>query len=354
MTPRVKASDVARAAGVSTTTVSFVLNGRAEGNIAAATAQRVRDVADELGYSPDRVAQSLRLQRTHVLGLVTDAIASSPFAGRLVGGAVDRAADDGYMLLLFDSQERPDREQQAVDELARRRVDGLIYASMGLRRLDALPATTLPIVLANCLDAAGRHDAIIPDDAAAGRAAAEHLLALGHRRIVMLSGRTSGPKGNIAARSRSTGFRAAMRAAGVPSVDSPVVATGWQIENGYAGALRVLTDDRGELLPSHDRPTAVFAITDRCATGVLLAAGRLGLRVPEDLSVVGFDDQEQLAANVVPALTTFALPHRQMGELAAQRLLADLRGSTGDASAQVQKLPCPLIVRESTGPVPTH
>lgn len=172
MTKRVKAADVARLAGVSRTAVSFVLNGRAEGNIAPATAERVRAAAAELGYTPDRVAQSLRLQRTHVIGLVTDSIASSPFAGRILAGAVDRAAESGYVLVLADSQSRPDREQQAVEEFARRRIDGLLYASMRLREPTQLPATTLPMVLANCLDPAGAHPAVVPDNESGGRDAA--------------------------------------------------------------------------------------------------------------------------------------------------------------------------------------
>lgn len=190
---RVKAADVARLAGVSRTAVSFVLNGRAHGNIAPATAERVRAAAQTLGYTPDRVAQALRLQRTHVVGLVTDAIASSPFAGRLLSGALDRAADSGYVLVLFDSQNHLDREQEAVEEFTRRRVDGLVYATMGLRRILHLPQTSLPMVLANCFVEQGSLTSVIPDNVAAGAAAAAHLLGLGHRHLVMLGGPGTSP-----------------------------------------------------------------------------------------------------------------------------------------------------------------
>lgn len=350
-----KAADVARLAGVSPTTVSFVLNGRDEGNIAPATAERVRAAAAELGYTPDRVAQSLRLQRTHVLGLVTDAIASSPFAGGVLAGAVDCAAERGYLVVFFDSQGNPEREQQAVDELSRRRVDGLLYASMGRREVGELPRTRLPLVLANCVDLAGAHDAVVPDDTGGAREAASHLVALGHRRIAMVSG-PGGDGGNMAGPLRESGFQGALARGGVP--EGTVVTTGWTIDAGYAGAMRLLAGADGRALPVADRPSAIFAVTDRAATGVLLAAGRLGLRVPEDLSVVGFDDQEELAARVVPALTTLALPHRRMGEVAVQRLLARLGGRTPTASdsqarSHVESLPCPLVVRDSTAR-PTH
>lgn len=352
MTPRVRADDVARAAGVSKTAVSFVFNNNDVGNISPATRERILAAAKELGYQPNRLAQSLRRQRTHVIGLVTDEIASSPFAGRLLGGAVDRATREGYVVVVFDSQDHPEREQSAVTELDLRQVDGLIYATMGRRELTHLPTTRLPLVLANCQQEGDQHLSVVPDDHGGGRAAAEHLLELGHRRVTMLTGpgvSTSTPhtRGNISGPMRSRGFRAAMRAAGVPAADAPVVSVGWDIDSGYHGALQVLTGTDGSLLPRRERPTAVFAVTDRSATGVLLAAARLGLDVPGDLSVVGFDDQESLAANVVPALTTVALPHTAMGEKAVELLLALLADAVDPHEPRRQYLPCPVVSRDS-------
>ncbi len=350
MTNRVKAADVARLAGVSRTAVSFVLSGRAEGNIAPATAERVRAAAAELGYTPDRVAQSLRLQRTHVVGLVTDAIASSPFAGRILSGAVERAADSGYVLVLFDSQGRAEREQDAVEELSRRRVDGLVYASMQQREA-RLPDTALPMVLANCLDPAGaltRHTAVLPDNHTAGADAARHLLGLGHRRLVMLGG-----PGDPAGDERSAGYREATAAAGLAPAQARIVGIGrmWSIDHGYEATMATFTDSRG-LLARDRRPTAVFAVNDRVATGALLALTRLGLDVPAEVSIVGFDDQEQLAAHVVPALTTYALPHRRMGEVAVDRLLAHLSRGRDDP-AETLTLSCAFIERDSTAPPPS-
>ena len=355
MTPRPRAADVAERAGVSKTAVSFVLNGNDAGNIAPATRERILAAATELGYQPNRVAQSLRRQRTHVIGLVTDAIASSPFAGRLLGGAVERATRDGYVVVVFDSQDHPEREQAAADELANRQVDGLIYATMGLREVATVPHTRLPLVLANCQQEGDAHVSVVPDDRGGGRDAAELLLGLGHRRIAMLTGpgvsahRPNVP-GNISGPMRANGFRAAMRHAHVAAAESPVVSAGWDIDDGYHGAMRVLTGPSGRLLPASDRPTAIFAVTDRSATGVLLAAARLGLDVPGDLSVVGFDDQEALAANVVPALTTLALPHAAMGERAVELLLDSLAGRRDPRAPRRQYLPCPVVSRESAAP----
>jgi LacI family transcriptional regulator len=354
MSTRVRAADVAKRAGVSRTAVSFVLNNNDSGNIAIATRERILAAAAELGYQPNRVAQSLRRQRTHVIGLVTDAIASSPFAGRLLGGAVERATRDGYVVVVFDSQDHPEREQAAADELANRQVDGLIYATMGLRDLASLPTTRLPMVLANCHMDGDTYRAVVPDDRGGGKAAAEHLLRLGHRRITMLTGpgisaRRSHRAGNISGPLRSHGFRAAMRSAGVAAADSPVVSAGWDIDHGYHGAMQVLAGPGGRALPAANRPTAIFAVTDRVATGVLLAAAHLGLDVPGDLSLVGFDDQEALAANVVPALTTLALPHAVMGERAVELLLDTLADRVDPQAPRRLYLPCPVVSRDSAG-----
>lgn len=354
MSPRPRAADVAQRAGVSVTAVSLVLNDNDAGNVSAATRERILAAAAELGYQPNRVAQSLRRQRTHVIGLVTDAIASSPFAGRLLGGAVERATREGYVVVVFDSQDHPDREQAAVDELADRQVDGLIYATMGLRELDTVPRTTLPLVLANCQQAGDPYLSVIPDDYRGGWDAARHLLELGHRRITMLSGVGTRPGephhlGNIAGPMRAKGFRAALRSH-IAAADSPVLTVGWDINDGYHGAVRVLADAEGRQVPAGARPTAIFAANDRVATGVLLVAARLGLDVPGDLSVVGFDDQEAVAANVVPALTTLALPHTLMGERAVELLLETLTGRLVPGASRREQLRCALVIRESAGP----
>lgn len=338
MNPRPRAADVARQAGVSQTAVSFVMNGQAEGNVSAATRHKILQAAADLGYEPNEIARSLRSNRTRTLGLVTDAIASSPFAGRMMAGAGERAAAEGYAVMTIDTHDHREREAGALAELARRRVDGLIYASMGFRILDTAPTARIPVVLANCTARSATEVSVVPDDAGGAAAAATHLIDLGHRDVAMISGpfEKHGSKevGNVSGPLRSDSFGAGIRRAGR---EARIVSAGWEIQDGYAAAI--------DILGGPDRPTAIFAVTDRVAVGVLLAAGRLGLRVPQDLSVVGFDDQERLAADVVPALTTIALPHERMGELAVEMALTS---AAGDLTPRQVVLPCPIVVRDST------
>jgi LacI family transcriptional regulator len=351
------ALEVARLAGVSRTAVSFVLNDNDVGNIAPATRARILQAARELGYTPNGVAQSLRRQRTHVVGLITDSIATSAFAGHLIQGAMDRAAEHGFLLAVYDSDKHPARELAAAQDLLNRRADGILYAAMSLRQVDELPDVGLPMTLANCFEPDDAHLSIIPAEEDAGRAAARYLLERGHRRITMLGGGREPLAGPLRAR----GFRTEMRSAGVPAADSPVVSTGWTIDRGYVVGMRVLED--------RHRPTAIFAANDRVAVGVMLAAARLGLDIPHDLSLVGFDDQEDIAPMVRPALTTLALPHREMGEWAMDRLVELMAGRArkareGDENGRVGTgapppappmprtlLECPVVSRDSVARV---
>lgn len=349
---RVKLSDVASLAGVSPAAASMALNGQAEGNLAPATRDRILAAAAELNYSPDSVAQSLRRQKTHALGLITDRIAVSPFAGRMLAGAMDEARIRDYVLLVIDNQRHRDREAQAIAELTRRRVDGLLYATMALEHLSAPPATQLPFVLANCwADTPGV--SVIPDETRAGDDAAAYLIGLGHRRIAMIGGLV-----DAAGPLRADAFTARGRAAGV-DVRLLVIGAQWCIEAGYHAAWELLAGAAGRPLagadrplPAADRPTAIWGVNDRVATGVLLAALRLGLHVPEELSVMGMDDQEELADKVVPPLTTLALPHRRLGETAVSLLLQRIERPGDAPELGVRRLPCPLIERDSTAPPP--
>ncbi|MGW2723541.1 LacI family DNA-binding transcriptional regulator [Streptomyces sp. NPDC001492] len=334
--------DVARLAGVSHTAVSFVFNGRAEGNLSPATQERIRQAAAQLGYRPDPVARGLRRRRTAVIGLVTDEIASSPFAGRLLRGAMETAWDSEHLVLTVDSGGDRDKEDAAVAELLDRRVDGIIYAAMSLRRVrvpEGLHRTHS--VLANCLPEDDSLPAVIPAERAGGRTAARLLLEEGHRKVAMIGGRD-----DIASVERLRGFRDALRAEGVTVPKEWVVRSGGEISGGYQGALRIL-DGAG----ADRRPTGVFCYNDRVAAGVLHAATRLGIAVPGDLSVVGYDDQEHMAAFLTPPLTTVALPHRAMGEAAA-RLLLDAIDTGRTPPAGVRRLACPVITRASVGPAP--
>ncbi|WP_406465782.1 LacI family DNA-binding transcriptional regulator [Streptomyces sp. NBC_01622] len=343
-TGRPTSRDVARLAGVSHTAVSFVFNGRAEGNLSPATQERIRQAAAQLGYRPDPVARGLRRRRTAVIGLVTDEIASSPFAGRLLRGAMETAWDRDHLVLTVDSGGDPVKEDAAVAELLDRRVDGIIYAAMSLRRVrvpEGLHRTHS--VLANCLPEDDSLPAVVPAERAGGRTAARLLLAAGHRRLAVIGGLD-----DIASVERTRGIRDALRAEGLTVPKEWIVRGGGEISAGYAGALRLLDG-----VEPGRRPTGVLCYNDRVAAGVLHAATRLGIDVPADLSVVGYDDQEHMAAFLTPPLTSVALPHRAMGEAAA-RLLLDAIEAGRTPPATVRRLACPVVSRDSVGPAPTR
>lgn len=341
---RPTSKDVARLAGVSHTAVSFVFNGRAEGNLSPATQERIRQAADRLGYRPDPVARGLRRRRTAVIGLVTDEIATSPFAGRLLRGAMETAWDSEHLVLTVDSGGDPAKEDAAVAELLDRRVDGIIYAAMSLRRVRVPEGLhRIHSVLANCVPEDDSLPAVIPAERAGGRTAARLLLDEGHRRVAMVGGQD-----DMASADRLRGFRDALRAEGITVPKEWVVRSGGEINSGYEGALRVLDG-----IAADRRPTGIFCYNDRVAAGVLHAATRLGIAVPEELSVVGYDDQEHMAAYLTPALTTVALPHRAMGEAAA-RLLLDSIDTGRTSPATVRRLACPVISRASVGPAPSR
>lgn len=342
---RPKSRDVAKLAGVSHTAVSFVFNGKAEGNLSEATTQRILAAAQELGYRPNPIARGLRRRRTAVIGLVTDHIASSPFAGPVLRGAMQTAWEREHLVLVVDSMGDQDREDAAVAELLARRVDGILYAAMSLRTARVpLGLEETRTTFANCLPDDETLFAVVPAERAGGRAAAELLLAEGHRLIATIGGE----RGDLAGADRVRGFRDALRAADVTPREDWVLRAGGEVTNGYEGALRLLDG-----VPARERPTGVVCYNDRVAAGVLHAAARLGLDVPGDLSVVGYDDQEHMAAYLAPPLTTVALPHYAMGETAMTALLEAV-DTQGQPPAEVRRLPCPVVRRASVGPVPSR
>lgn len=345
MARKATSQDVADRAGVSRSAVSFVFNGRADGNIAKDKQQRILAAAHELNYTPNAVARSLQSQRTHTIGVVTDSIASGPFAGKLLQGASNAAFEAGYLLLAIDTQSDAGREDRAFTTLLNRQVDALVFATMSLREHQPHAAMhSVPSLLANSFDPDNALRSIIPDEVSGGRTAAQILLDAGHQRIAHLAG----GRELVATARRTQGLDAAIAAAGLPAIIS--VETGWEINDGFAAAVALLSDDGGKS-PKRERPTGVVCANDRVALGVMLACGQLGLRVPEDLSIVGYDDDEPLARTTVPGLTTVALPHRAMGEKAVELLLADLETGTspgaGNNIGGTILVPCPAVLRGS-------
>lgn len=354
MQRKATALDVAKRAGVSRSAVSLVLNGRGEGNVAKDSQDRIRQAAAELNYSPNAIALSLRNQRSRVIGIVSDEVVVSPFDGNIIGGADDVARSRGFVTVVMDTELDADRDEGAVETLLDRQVDGLMYVTVGLKPLD-VPQGMLrvPSVLANCYDSnpSGQLHHVIPDEVAGGREATDHLLGLGHRDIAFLAGAETSP----AAPLRVAGHRLALTAAGLPERPDRVFLAGWDIDTGFHGAMKLLDG-----VSPAERPTAIMCANDRLAVGVVLAAARLGLRIPGDISVMGYDDESRIADTMVPALTTMALPLRDMGA-AAMTMLLDRIEKTATAGAMPAvavptgletMVPCRLVVRESTGPVP--
>jgi LacI family transcriptional regulator len=332
--------EVAVAAGVSVTTVSHVLNDVSYARISAETRGKVKSAAEQLGYGPNRLAQALRTQRTGMLGLVSEDIATTPHAGRIILGADEAARARGYNLMIINTSgsASPETRDADVEALLERRVDGILYATMYHRQV-RVPVNlgSVPSVLVDSVSTGGSITAVVPDEEGGARAAVGILLAAGHTRIGFLNNTDDVP----ATRDRLRGFRATLTEAGLDGDAAPVESEISEVQGGYEAARR--------MLGRKDRPTALFCYNDRMAMGAYRAAAELGLSIPADLSVVGFDDQELIAANLYPGLTTVALPHYEMGAWAAGNLIDAIEGKTDLALMALHPtvLDCPLVRRDS-------
>jgi DNA-binding LacI/PurR family transcriptional regulator len=320
--PRIR--DVAARAGVGVGTVSRVLNDSP--GVAQATRQHVRAVMDELGYRPSTTARNLSLGRTQTLGVIAPFFTSPSVVERL-RGIDDVVGASAYDLTLFNIETREQR-RLAVRRFARRdRVDGVIVISLPLTvaEVRALHRDRVPTVLVDVAQAILPHVAI--DDVRGGALAARHLLDAGHRRVAFIGDIKDEAFGFASSERRLQGFRGALRAGGATLPPGFVKRGPFGRES--AGHLT------RQLLGLRERPTAVFAASDVQAFGVLDAAARMGLTVPDDLSVIGFDDIE-LAAAI--GLTTVRQPLRESGRIGAQVLLGMLDGGA----------PVPTVLPELT------
>jgi LacI family transcriptional regulator len=335
---RVRISDVAAAAGVSIATVSASLNEVQSARISADTRERVREVADRLGYVPNRLAQGLRGQRSGTIGFVGDTVATTPYAVGMVLGALEAARAADRVVLLMNTEGHRDLEARELATLLQHQVDGVLYATMYHRSVEVPAALRdTPVVLVDAESADPAVSSVVPDEVAGAMTAVGELLGHGHRRIGFLN--DADP--TLAATGRLEGYRRALGQAGI-DIDPAmtVAATDIGPEGGYRAARQLLELPR--------RPTAVFCFRDLMAMGVYQAAVEAGLRIPQDLSVVGFDDLEFVASGVFPGLTTVALPHYEMGAWGVQRLLA-LMASPSEGAEQV-KLCGRLVRRRSVAP----
>jgi len=353
-------ADVARRAGVSTATVSRVLSG--VGHARPETQARVQAAARDLGFRPSDVARSLKRRSTLTLGLIVTDI-ENPYFPQLVKAVEDAAIGEGYAILLFNADEDPEREASYLDLLVERRVDGLIVAAstIGSRQGEWLRHAPLPAVLVNTAAPGSGLPTIVSDNRGGGVAAAHHLLELGHRRF----GYLMPPPRNLDAPDRLAGVRDALAGFGLGRDDAPAEGGDPALAIGH-GAPTVSGGEAAmaALLDRTPRPTAVIAYNDLMAIGAMRAIRSRGLRVPDDVSLVGFDDVA-FAAYVEPALTTLRQETAEMGRWAVATLTERIKAAgrdrplerddsagSGDQTPRPRVVPVHLEIRASTAPPP--
>jgi LacI family transcriptional regulator len=336
--------DVARRAGVSLSTVSQVLNGRL-GYASAETRERVLAAARELRYRPNALARGLVTSRTGTLGIVITDITRAFFT-QVVGSIEQVASAQGYSVLLACA-DGIQPEQTALETFIDKRVDGIICMSstVDTRADHVLQVMRLgvPLVVINRPLQTQELNQIAWDDVEIGRRATEHLLGLGHRRIAHLSGPLR-PPGRRSALDRLSGYRAALEAAGIPLDPSLIVDGEFDYHVAFAAC--------GRLFDRDDPPTAVFAASDSMAIAIINALHRRHIQVPDDVSVVGAND-DPYAVQVEPPLTTVRLPVAAAGRRAAELILAAIGGAAPPTPVR-EVLASELIVRASTAPPPTE
>lgn len=339
---RVTLADVARAAGVSSTTASLALSGRGdELRISRAVQDRVRAAAGELGYRPNIVSIGLRKGTTRTLGFISDTVATSQLAGDMIRGAIEAAREHGFLLFIGETEGDDEAEQQLLDAMLDRQVDGIVLASMFTRTRPAPQTGRVPTVLLNTVPSEPTPmPAVIPDEEQAGRQAARLLVEAGHRDIHLVGG---GPHpgdvapGTVAGTERLAGILAELAAHGLAPA-SGHVCDDWLPPYGYTATR--------ELLAAHPRPGALLCFNDRIAFGAYQALREAGLEVPDDVSVVSFDDYP-LAEWLRPGLTSFAIPHEALGRRAVELLLEQVQGGPAGEDGAVHRLPLPLHARAS-------
>ena len=329
--------DVAGLAGVSQTTVSFVVNRVTEANIPQETQDRVWAAIEDLGYRPNAIARGLSAQRTNTIGLISDEIATTPHAGRIIEGAQELAWKHNMLLMLINTGSHQKMKRAAVEMMLERRVDGIIYATMFHRPIS--PPENLrevPTVLLDCFTEDRSYPSVVPDEVKGGYTATKFLLEKGHRRIGFINSVDPVP----ATFGRLEGYRKALVEFNAP-YDADLVLTAESVpSSGYDCTL--------DMMSINNRPSALFCFNDRIAMGAYDALRKLNLSIPEDIAIIGFDNQELIAAHLHPGLTTMELPHYKMGQWAIKHLLEIIDHPERNVPPVQHKIECPLIERTST------
>jgi LacI family transcriptional regulator len=339
--------DVGRLAGVSVATVSAVINGKPV--VSEKLTLRVRRAIEALNYQPDYLARSLRMQRSHVLGIVMPQFAS-PFYAEVLRGVEDLASQRGYSILISNSRGDPDQEMNQVSALISRRVDGILLASASVHfAYHRLFTRHFPLVLFDRFPQGYTGAAVVADNATASFEATNHLLRLGHRRIAVIAG----TPGIWTSDQRVEGFRSAMNEAGLTVPQEYFKRGEFNMRGGWERAMELLK------LPSP--PTAIFSHNYEMTLGLMRALAETGLLCPQQVSVLGFDDFVvgmdgfSWATMFCPKLTCIAQPSYEIGRRAAEVLLKKIKGPLDENDGQegIIKLAATLRVRESTAPPPS-
>jgi LacI family transcriptional regulator len=325
---------VAQRAGVSRSTASFVLAGRhLDMRISEDARQRVLRAAQELDYRPNLMARSLRTKVTRTIALVSDTIASDPYAGRAIHGALAAAVAHGNLLFIGETEGDPVVEEKLISDLLDRQVDAFVYASMFTRYVQ-IPKLLRgrSVVLLNCLTRGSKtaHHAVIPDELAAGLSAAQEVVEAEHREGIYMVGNLG--QHLFAGRERLAGIREGLHAAGLKLTGS--IECNWWPDSAY--------DAVGAALRRGTEPRVLICLNDRVALGAYQALREAGKTIPEDVSVLSFDDSE-MAAWLRPQLTSIALPHYQLGWQSVELLLSPA------SEPAVHRVPMPLRQRASVG-----
>jgi LacI family transcriptional regulator len=342
---RAKLTDVAGAAGVSAATASLVLNENYIGRVGEEVADRVRAEAKKLNYRTNLLARNLRTKKSKTIGLISDTLTTSNFAGRMLAGAEDATWKRGWFLDLINTASDLQIEERAIMALLQHNVEGFIYASMYNRTVEKIPESlkNQTIIFLDCnVNNFNTHDSVVPAEYASATIAMEFLISKGHRDIGWIG--ISNPTN--AGKERFRAFVDQMKKLKTENYRALVFETFESYANdGYIAARTLLTNPK--------RPTALFCFSDRMAMGAYRAASELGLRIPQDISIMGFDNQEHIAEALWPPLSTMQLPHYEMGFWAASRLINQLESKDSESISREQKqMICELVERGSVGPPP--
>ena len=322
--------DIAKEAGVAVSAVSYAINGN--GSVSEEKKRRILDLVEKYNYKPNAVARNLKQRKTRLIGLLSN-LQSLGADRKIVASISDECSRRNYNLLLFNTT---DNSKQAIDLLASHQVEGVIYIDDRTEVLIDDFSSDIPIVLAYCNNEANKEFCITPNDVQGGYIATQHLIEKGHRRI----GCITGNEGWKATNDRLEGYKKALVENEI-TADTGIIATGhfFSMEHNYQVSRALLT--------IKNKPAAIFCFSDAIAISVYNAALDLGLKIPEDIAVVGFDN-EAYTRYVRPPMTTVAMPLKEIGVVAVETLFSRINNTySGHNSAH--NLNCELIVRQSSG-----